>query len=94
MQRTEDSLRDLWDNIKCTNIQIIGVSEEEQKKKAYEKIFEEITVENVPTWKRKPQKPYVKKKKKRKKGRGNTVQMKQHTRKQKSKQMKRKRQTA
>ena len=43
---TEDSLRDLWDNIKCTNIQIIGVPEEEEKKKAYEKIFEEILVEN------------------------------------------------
>ena len=41
MKRTEDSLRDLWDNIKCTNIQIIGVPEEEEKKKDYEKIFEE-----------------------------------------------------
>ena len=29
MERTEDSLRDPWDNIKCTNIQIIGVQEEE-----------------------------------------------------------------
>ena len=28
MKRTEDSLRDLWDNIKCTNIEIIGVPEE------------------------------------------------------------------
>ena len=28
MKRTEDSLRDLWDNIKHTNIQIIGVPEE------------------------------------------------------------------
>ena len=33
MKRTEDSLRDFWDNIKCTNIQIIGVPEEEEKKK-------------------------------------------------------------
>ena len=32
MKRTEDSLRDLWDNIKCTNIQIIGVAEEKKKK--------------------------------------------------------------
>ena len=47
MKRTEDSLRDLWDNIKCTNIRIIGVSEEEQKK-GYEKIFKEIIVENFP----------------------------------------------
>ena len=39
MKRTEDSLRDLWDNIKCTNIRIIGVPEEEEKKKGYEKIF-------------------------------------------------------
>ena len=48
MKRTEDSLRDLWDNIKCTNVQIIGVPEEEVKKKGYEKIFEEIIVENFP----------------------------------------------
>ena len=49
MKRTEDCLRDLWDNIKCTNIQIIGAPEEEEKKKGYEKIFEEIIVENFPT---------------------------------------------
>ena len=48
MKRTEDSLRDLWDNIKHTNIQIIGDPEEEEKKKGYEKIFEEIIVENFP----------------------------------------------
>ena len=48
MKRTKDSLRDLWDHIKCTNIRIIGVLEEEEKKKRYEKIFEEIIVENFP----------------------------------------------
>ena len=48
---TEDSLRDLWDNIKYTKIWIIGVPEEEQKKKGYEKIFDEIIIENSPTWK-------------------------------------------
>ena len=48
MKRTEDSLRDLWDNIKHTNIQITGVPEEEEKKKGYEKIFEEILLENFP----------------------------------------------
>ena len=47
MKRTDDSLRNLWHNIKCTNIQIIGVPEEEKKKK-YEKNFEEIRVENFP----------------------------------------------
>ena len=34
MKRNEDNLRDLWDNVKCPNIQIIGVPEEEDKKKA------------------------------------------------------------
>ena len=48
MKRTEDNLRDLWENIKCTNIQIIGVLEEEEKEKGYEKISEEIIVENFP----------------------------------------------
>ena len=48
MKRIEDSLRDLWDNIKRTNIRIIGVPEEEEKKKGTEKIFEEIIVENFP----------------------------------------------
>ena len=48
MKRIEESLRDLWDNIRCTNIWIIGVPEEEENKKGYEKIFEEIIVENFP----------------------------------------------
>ena len=48
MKRIEDSLRDPWDNIKCTNIRIIGVPEEEEKKKGTEEIFEEIIVENFP----------------------------------------------
>ena len=48
MKKIEDSLRHLWDNIECTNIRIIGVPEEEEKKKASEKIFEEIIVENLP----------------------------------------------
>ena len=48
MKRTEDSFRDLWDNIKHTNIWIIGVPEEEKKKKGYETFFEEIIVEDFP----------------------------------------------
>ena len=48
MKSTEDSLRDLWDNITTPHhIWIIGVSEEE-KKKEYEKNFEEIILENFP----------------------------------------------
>ena len=41
MKRNEDSLRDIWDNIKCTNILIIGVPEGEEREKGHEKIFEE-----------------------------------------------------
>ena len=48
MKRTDDSLRDFWDNIKITCIRIIGVPEYEAKKKGYEKIFEEVIVENFP----------------------------------------------
>ena len=50
VKRTEDSLRDLWDNIKYTKIWIIGVPEEEASpwKKGYENIFKEIIVENFP----------------------------------------------
>ena len=46
MKRNEDILRDLWDNIKCNNIHIIGVPEGEEREKGPEKIFEEIIVEN------------------------------------------------
>ena len=48
VKRTEDSLRDFWGNIKCNNIQMIRVPEEEEKKKGYDKNFEEIIVENFP----------------------------------------------
>ena len=48
MKRAETSLRDLWEHSKHINIWIIGVPEEEEKKKGYEKIFEEIIVENFP----------------------------------------------
>ena len=48
MKRNVDSLRDIWDNIKCPNFQIIGVSEGEEKERGSEKIFEEIIVENFP----------------------------------------------
>ena len=46
IKRNEDNLRDLWDNVKHPNIIIIGVPEEEDKKKDHEKILEEIIVEN------------------------------------------------
>ena len=53
IKRNEDNLRELWDNAKCPNTQIIGVPEEEDKKKRHEKILEEITVENISKmWKK------------------------------------------
>ena len=48
MKRNEDSLRDLWDNIKRNYVRIIGVPEGEETEKGLEKIFEEIIVENFP----------------------------------------------
>jgi len=48
IKRNEDNLRNLWENVKRQNIQIIGVPEEEDKKKDHEKILEEIIVENFP----------------------------------------------
>ena len=53
IKRNEDNLpqkemRELWDNVKCPNIWIIGVPEEEDKKKGHEKILEEIIAENFP----------------------------------------------
>ena len=47
-QKNEDNLRDLWDDVKHPNIRIIGVPEEEAKKKGREKILEEIIAENFP----------------------------------------------
>ena len=47
MKRNEGSLTDLWDNIKHTNIHIIGVPGEEREK-GPQKILEEIIAENFP----------------------------------------------
>ena len=48
MKKIEDNLRHPWDNIKHSNIRIIGVAEKEEKKKWTEKIFEETIVEKFP----------------------------------------------
>ena len=39
IKRNEDNLRDLWNNVKCPNIRIIGVPKEEDKKEGHEKIL-------------------------------------------------------
>ena len=48
MKKTEENLRDIWDNIKCTNICIIRGSRRKRERKMPEKIFEEIIIENFP----------------------------------------------
>ena len=48
IKRNENNLRDFQDSVKHPNIWIIGVPEEEDKKKDHEKILEEIIVENFP----------------------------------------------
>ena len=48
MKRNKESLRDLWNNIKRNDIDIIGVPEGEEREKGPEKIFEEIIVKNFP----------------------------------------------
>ena len=48
MKTNEESLRELWDNVKHTNIRIIGVPEGEEREKRTEKIFQEIIAKNFP----------------------------------------------
>ena len=48
LKRNEDSLRELWDNVKCSDICIIGVPEGEEREKGTEKIFTEIIAKNFP----------------------------------------------
>ena len=47
LKTNEESLRELWDNMK-RNIRIIGVPEGEEREKGTEKIFQEIIAENFP----------------------------------------------
>ena len=60
IKRNEDNLRDLQDNMKCSNIRIIGVPEEEDKKKDHEKTLEEIIVSPRNPESPKQDKPKVK----------------------------------
>ena len=46
--KKKDSLQDLWDNIKHTNMFIIGVPEGEERERESEKIFEDVIAENFP----------------------------------------------
>ena len=48
IKRNVDNLRDLCNNVKCPNVRITGIAEEEGKKKDHEKILEDIIIENFP----------------------------------------------
>ena len=48
LKTNEESLGELWDNMKRNNIHIIGVPEGEEQEKETEKIFQEIIAENFP----------------------------------------------
>ena len=43
-----DGLRNVWDNFKCSNIQIIGVPEGEEEEQEIENLLEKIMKENFP----------------------------------------------
>ena len=48
LKTNEESLRELWDSIKHTNIHIIGVTEGEEREKGTGKIFQEMRAKNFP----------------------------------------------
>ena len=48
IQKNEERLRNLWDNFKHSNIQIIGVPEGEEEDQEIENLFEKIMKENFP----------------------------------------------
>ena len=54
LKTNEERLRELWDNIRRTNIRIIGVPEGEETEKGTEKILKEIIAENFPNMGKKP----------------------------------------
>ena len=54
LKTNEESLRELWENVKCTNICIIGVSEGEEREKGTEKIFAVIIAEHFPNMGKEP----------------------------------------
>ena len=54
LKRNEESLRELWDNVKRNNTRIIGVPEGEEREKETEKIFQEIIAKNFPNMGKEP----------------------------------------
>ena len=48
IQKNEERLRNLLDNFKCSNIQIIGMPEGEEEEQEIENLFQKIMKENFP----------------------------------------------
>ena len=48
IQKSEERLRNLWDNFKHSKIRITGVSEGEEQEQEIENLFENIMKENFP----------------------------------------------
>ena len=48
IQKSEERLTNIWDNLKCSNIQIIGVPEGEEQQQESENLFEQMMKENFP----------------------------------------------
>ena len=48
IKKSEERLRNIWDNLKRSNIRIIGVPEEEEQQQEIENLFEKIMKENFP----------------------------------------------
>ena len=46
--KSEETLTNLWDNLKSSNIRIIGVPEEGEQEQEIENFFEQIVKENFP----------------------------------------------
>ena len=50
IQKNEERLRNLQDNFKWSNIQIIGVPEGEEEEQQIENLFEKVMKEASPIW--------------------------------------------
>ena len=48
-KKNEERLRNLWDNFRSSNIQIIGVPEGEEESQEIENLLEKIMKENFPS---------------------------------------------
>ena len=48
IRKSEETLTNLWDNLKCSNIRIIGVPEGEEEEQEIENLFKKIMKENSP----------------------------------------------